>query len=63
MTFTAPKVGQVLPPNCEHVGELLVCADRQPPGIYSKKTTAIFLSLVEPAHVPPLIHTAAPVGA
>ena len=41
VTFTAPKVGQVLPPNCEHVGELLVCAIGSPPELY-ETTTAFF---------------------
>ncbi len=48
VTFTAPKVGQVLPPNCEQVGELRVCAIGSPPELF-EKDTGIFISLVEPA--------------
>ena len=48
VTFTAPKVGQVLAPNCDHVGELVVCPIGSPPELY-EKDDAIFLSLIEPA--------------
>ncbi len=48
VTFTAPKVGQVLAPNCDHVGELAVCPIGSPAELY-EKDDAIFLSLVEPA--------------
>ncbi len=48
VTFTAPKVGQVLPPNCERVGELRVRAIGSPPELF-EKDDSIFLSLVEPA--------------
>jgi hydroxyethylthiazole kinase-like uncharacterized protein yjeF len=48
VTFTAPKVGQVLAPNCEQVGELRVCAIGSPPELF-EKDNAVFLSLVEPA--------------
>jgi NAD(P)H-hydrate epimerase len=48
VTFTAPKVGQVLPPNCEQVGELRVCAIGSPPELF-EKDSSIFMSLVEPA--------------
>ncbi len=34
VTFTAPKVAQVLPPNCDHVGELVVGAIGSPPELY-----------------------------
>ena len=47
VTFTAPKVGQMLPPNCERVGELLVCSIGSPPDLY-ENDDSIFLSLVEP---------------
>jgi hydroxyethylthiazole kinase-like uncharacterized protein yjeF len=47
VTFTAPKVGQVLAPNCERVGELLVCAIGSPPELL--ESDDIFLSVVEPA--------------
>ena len=46
VTFTAPKVAQVLPPNCDHVGELRGGRDRQPAeSLYEEAR----LSLVEPA--------------
>ena len=47
VTFTAPKVGQMLPPNCERVGELLVCPIGSPPDLF-EDDDSIFLSLVEP---------------
>ncbi len=47
VTFTAPKVGLVLAPNCERVGELVVCAIGSPPDLMERDD--IFLSLVEPA--------------
>ena len=49
VTFTAPKVGQVLPPACDRVGELHVCPIGSPAGLYEDDET-IFLSLVE-AHM------------
>ncbi len=48
VTFTAPKVGQVLAPNCDQVGELRVCAIGSPPELF-EKDNSILLSLVEPA--------------
>ena len=48
VTFTAPKVGQVLAPNCEQVGELLVRAIGSPPELF-ENDGSIFLSQVEPA--------------
>ena len=45
VTFTAPKVGQVLPPNCEQVGELLVRDIGSPPELF-ENDDSIFLSLV-----------------
>jgi hydroxyethylthiazole kinase-like uncharacterized protein yjeF len=48
VTFTAPKVGQVLPPNCEQVGQLHVRAIGSPPELF-EKDESIFLSLVERA--------------
>ena len=48
VTFTAPKVGQVLSPNCTHVGELCVRAIGSPPELFEKDDN-IFLSLVDPA--------------
>jgi NAD(P)H-hydrate epimerase len=44
VTFTAPKTGQVLPPNCDHVGELVVAPIGSPPELYED----VWLSLLEP---------------
>jgi NAD(P)H-hydrate epimerase len=44
VTFTAPKAGQVLPPNCDHVGELVVGHIGSPPELYED----VWLSLLEP---------------
>jgi NAD(P)H-hydrate epimerase len=46
VTFTAPKAGQVLPPNCDEVGELHVRSIGSPPELY-ENDPEIFLSLVE----------------
>jgi ADP-dependent NAD(P)H-hydrate dehydratase / NAD(P)H-hydrate epimerase len=54
VTFTAPKAGQTLPPNCDQVGELLVCSIGSPPGLY-EDDDSIFLSLVEPTQFQPLL--------
>ncbi len=48
VTFTAPKVGQVLPPNCDHVGELIVAAIGSPAAYY-EDDDSIFLSVIEPS--------------
>jgi len=48
VTFTAPKVGQVLAPNCDHVGELVVCPIGSPPEWY-ESDDSVFLSLIEPS--------------
>ena len=48
ITFTAPKVGQVLAPNCDRVGELVVCPIGSPPELF-EEDDSIFLSLIEPA--------------
>lgn len=45
VTFTAPKVAQVLPPNCDHVGELVVGHIGSPATLYHD----VWLSLLEPA--------------
>ncbi len=47
VTFTAPKLGQVLAPNCGRVGTLRVAAIGSPPELY-ENDDGIFLSLVEP---------------
>jgi hydroxyethylthiazole kinase-like uncharacterized protein yjeF len=45
VTFTAPKIAQAMPPNCDHVGELAVRAIGSAPELYQD----IRLSLLEPA--------------
>ncbi len=47
VTFTAPKVGQALPPNCDRVGELVVAAIGTPPELF-ENDDAMWLSLIEP---------------
>jgi hydroxyethylthiazole kinase-like uncharacterized protein yjeF len=44
VTFTAPKTAHVLPPNCDHVGELIVGPIGSPSELYDH----VWLSLVEP---------------
>ncbi len=44
VTFTAPKVAQVLPPNCDHVGGLVVGTIGSPAELYDH----VWLSEVEP---------------
>jgi NAD(P)H-hydrate epimerase len=44
VTFTAPKAGQVLPPNCDGLGELVVGPIGSPPELYED----VWLSLLEP---------------
>jgi hydroxyethylthiazole kinase-like uncharacterized protein yjeF len=46
VTFTAPKVGQILPPNCRRVGRLRVAPIGSPPELY-ENDEAVFLSLAE----------------
>lgn len=48
VTFTAPKVGQVLPPNCDAVGELLVYPIGSPPELF-EGDESIDLSYIQPA--------------
>jgi NAD(P)H-hydrate epimerase len=45
VTFTAPKVAQTMPPNCDHIGELRVGAIGSPPSLYAD----VWLSVIEPA--------------
>ncbi len=47
VTFTAPKVAQVLPPACDRVGELHVCPIGSPASLF-EDDGSIYLSLVEP---------------
>jgi hydroxyethylthiazole kinase-like uncharacterized protein yjeF len=51
VTFTAPKAGQVLPPNCDDVGELIVAPIGSPPSLYDNVT----LSVIEPKMFGPLL--------
>ena len=53
VTFTAPKIGQVLTPNSQRAGRLRVAAIGSPPSLYANDAS-IFLSLVEPADLAPL---------
>jgi NAD(P)H-hydrate epimerase len=48
VTFTAPKLGQVLPPNCDHVGRLVVRPIGSPASLWENDKN-IFLSVIEPA--------------
>ena len=48
VTFTAPKVGQVLPPACDQVGELRIRQIGSPPELY-ENNNSIFLSFIERA--------------
>ncbi|MBI3667028.1 MAG: NAD(P)H-hydrate dehydratase [Acidobacteria bacterium] len=53
ITFTAPKVGQVFPPNCEAVGALHVVPIGSAPSLY-EDDPEIFLSTIDPAFIAPL---------
>ncbi len=48
VTFTAPKIGQVMPPACDHVGELIVAPIGSPPE-WLENDPALWLSLLGPA--------------
>ena len=54
VTFTAPKLAQVLPPNCDAVGELRVAAIGSPPALYDADDS-VWLSVVQPAMFAPLL--------
>jgi NAD(P)H-hydrate epimerase len=47
VTFTAPKAGMVLAPNCDQVGELRVCPIGSPPELF-ENDPEIWLSLIQP---------------
>jgi hydroxyethylthiazole kinase-like uncharacterized protein yjeF len=47
VTFTAPKPGLVLAPNCDQVGVLRVCPVGSPPGLF-ENDAEIWLSLIQP---------------
>jgi hydroxyethylthiazole kinase-like uncharacterized protein yjeF len=61
VTFTAPKVGQVLAPNCDHVGELIVAPIGSPPSLY-EDDDALYLSLIEPRMFARLLEPRPPSG-
>jgi len=61
VTFTAPKVGQVLAPNCDCVGELVVAPIGSPPALY-EDDDALFLSLIEPRMFAGLLEPRPPSG-
>lgn len=58
VTFTAPKPALVLPPNCDHVGELHVGAIGSPESLYDD----VWLSVVEPAMFRDLLAPRPPAG-
>jgi NAD(P)H-hydrate epimerase len=58
ITFTAPKLGQVIPPNCDHVGELIVAPIGSPAEFYS----AARIELLEPAMFRELLAPRPPSG-
>jgi hydroxyethylthiazole kinase-like uncharacterized protein yjeF len=45
VTFTAPKIAHAMPPNCDHMGHLVVGAIGSPAALYDD----VWLSVVEPA--------------
>ena len=58
VTFTAPKVGQVIPPGCDHVGELVVGSIGSRPVLYDH----VQLSVVEPSMFADLLAPRQPSG-
>jgi NAD(P)H-hydrate epimerase len=61
VTFTAPKVAQATPPNCDAVGELVVAPIGTPPAMY-EDDDSIWLSLIEPAMFAGLLAPRPPSG-
>jgi NAD(P)H-hydrate epimerase len=51
VTFTAPKLAHAMPPNCDHIGELVVDPIGSPAEFYAD----VKLELVEPAMFAPLL--------
>ncbi len=49
VTFTAPKVGQILPPNCRRVGRLRIAPIGSPPALYANDPS-VYLELAEAAN-------------
>ena len=58
VTFTAPKVALVMPPNCDYIGELRVGAIGSPPELYA----GAWLELLEPAMFRELLAPRDPAG-
>jgi ADP-dependent NAD(P)H-hydrate dehydratase / NAD(P)H-hydrate epimerase len=58
ITFTAPKLGQALPPNCDHVGKLIVAAIGSPAALYAQ----VRIELLEPAMFRQLLAPRPPSG-
>ena len=54
VTFTAPKWSQVLAPNCDRVGELIVTPIGTPPALYNADP-ALFLNLLEHDDLAPFV--------
>ena len=61
VTFTAPKVGQVLPPNCDRLGQLRIAPIGSPSSLY-EDDTSIFLSLIEAGDLAGLFPPRSPAG-
>ncbi len=59
VTFTAPKIAHVLPPNCDRVGELRVAPIGSPPSLY-EDDDSIWLHLAEPRRFARLFRRRAP---
>jgi len=59
VTFTAPKVGLIFPPNCHAAGELRVVPIGSPPDLF-ENDPSIFLSTIDAAGVAPLFTPRAP---
>ena len=55
VTFTAPKVSQIFPPNCDRVGELVVCPIGMPPEVYERRAD-LHLNLITPAQLAPFAY-------
>jgi NAD(P)H-hydrate epimerase len=58
VTFTAPKVAHAMPPNCDHIGELVVGAIGSPPELYDD----VWLELLEPSMFVELLAPRDPAG-
>ncbi|HWR52184.1 MAG TPA: NAD(P)H-hydrate dehydratase [Bryobacteraceae bacterium] len=54
VTFTAPKIGQVIGPNSARVGRLIVSPIGSPPELY-EQDAAVLLSLIERRWIAPLL--------